>query len=271
MTQFASLVKEMNGAVVKPIKQKEFTSKQSRFKHLPEAGRSNGLLIAPSFVGKTTWLQSWLLDWYRGVYARIYVFSPNALTDEWKPIREYCSKQLGVDLEKEQCFFEDMDEAALNQIIETQFAVVAELKRQNHTSMYQDCVILDDLASEPKFHKNYGPLSVLFTRGRHAWIQTICSSQKWKLISPTARVNAHWIACFRLRNKQDLEAFLSELTAIYPYEVLLEMYEKAVGDQPYSFLFVDLKAQPPRFMVRFEQNMVPSGSGTRALSDRDAL
>ena len=98
-------------------KTKEFTSKQSRFKHLPEAGRSNGLLIAPSFVGKTTWLQSWLLDWYRGVYARIYVFSPNALTDEWKPIREYCSKQLGVDLEKEQCFFEDMDEAALNQIL----------------------------------------------------------------------------------------------------------------------------------------------------------
>jgi hypothetical protein len=261
----------MSGAVVKPINQKEYTSRQSRFKHLPEAGRSNGLLIAPSFVGKTTWIQSWLLDWYRGLYSRIYVFSPNALTDEWKPIRDYCEKSLGVDLAKEQCFFEDMDEAALNDIIQTQFAVVQELKRQNQTQMYQVCVILDDLASEPKFHKNYGPLSVLFTRGRHAYIQTICSSQKWKLISPTARVNAHWIACFRLRNKQDLEAFLSELTAIYPYETLLELYEKAVGDQQYSFLFVDLKAQPPKFYLRFDHLMVPSTPGARQLSDGDAL
>ena len=27
--------------------------------------------------------------------------------------------------------------------------------------------VLDDLASEQKFHRNYGPISELYTRGRH--------------------------------------------------------------------------------------------------------
>ena len=50
-------------------------------------------------------------------------------------------------------------------------------------------------------------------------------------------MNAHWIVAFKLRNKQDLDGLLQELTAIYPYEVLLQLYEEAVNDQPYSFLF----------------------------------
>ena len=64
---------------VEPISQPEWRSKQSKYPSLPEAGISNGLLVAPSFTGKTTWLSSWILDWYRGAYARIFIFSPNAL------------------------------------------------------------------------------------------------------------------------------------------------------------------------------------------------
>ena len=30
--------------------------------------------------------------------------------------------------------------------------------------------------------------------------------------------------------------------AIYPYEVLVQLYEEAVYDQPWSFLFINLKA-----------------------------
>ena len=69
--------------MVAPIQQPEWRkSKQSRYTTLPEAGISNGLLVAPSFTRKTTWLSAWLLDWYRGAYARIYIFSPNAFTPE---------------------------------------------------------------------------------------------------------------------------------------------------------------------------------------------
>ena len=86
-------------------------------------------------------------------------------------------------------------------------------------------------------------MTELYTRGRQFFIQTICSSQKWKLLSPTARVNAHWRVAFKLRNKQDLDGLLQELTAIYPYEVLLQLYEEAVNDQPYSLLVINMKKQ----------------------------
>ena len=73
-------------------------------------------------------------------------------------------------------------------------------------------------------------------------------------------MNAHWIVCFKLRNRQDLDGLLSELTAIYPYDVLLAMYEEAVNDQPFSFLFIDMKAPKEKmFSVRFEENLLPQG------------
>ena len=47
---------------------------------------------------------------------------------------------------------------------------------------------------------------------------------------------------------------LSELTAIFPFETLLAMYEEAVNDQPYSFLFINLKKpKEEMFSIRFEE------------------
>ena len=46
---------------------------------------------------------------------------------------------------------------------------------------------------------------------------------------------------------------LQELTAIYPYDVLQQMYEEAVNDEPYSFLF-NLKAPKEKmFSIRFHE------------------
>ena len=92
------------------------------------------------------------------------------------------------------------------------------------------------------------------------FIQTICSSQTWKSLCPTARVNAHWIVAFKLRNKQDLDGLFQELTAIYPYEVLLQLYEEAVNDQPYSFLFINIKKpKEEMFSIRFDEILAVEG------------
>ena len=59
---------------------------------------------------------------------------------------------------------------------------------------------------------------------------------------------------FKLRNKQDLDGLLQELTAIHPYEVLLQLNEEAVNDQPYSFLFINLKKpKEEMFSIRFDE------------------
>ena len=117
--------------LVNPINQPEWTSKQSKYPTLPEVGISNGLLVASSFTGKTTWLSSWLLEWYRGAYARIYKFSPNAFTPEWAPVKDYIERDLGVDLDEEQCLFETLDEEALSKIISTQKRVIAHQKSKS--------------------------------------------------------------------------------------------------------------------------------------------
>ena len=67
-------------------------------------------------------------------------------------------------------------------------------------------------------------------------------------------MSAHWIVAFKLRNKQDLDGLLQELTAIYPYEVLLQLYEEAVNDQPYSFFFINMMTPKEKmFSIRFDE------------------
>ena len=110
---------------VEPIQQRDWHSKQSQYPSLPEAGITNGLLVAPSFTGKTTWLSSWILDWYQGAYARIFIFSPKEFTPKWEPVKDYIEKVLGVEPDEEPFLFETLDEATLASIIDTQKKVIA--------------------------------------------------------------------------------------------------------------------------------------------------
>ena len=87
------------------------------------------MLVAPSFTGKTTWLSSWILDWYRGAYSRIFIFSPNVFTPEWEPVKDYIEKVMGVDPDDEPFLFEKLDEQKLASIISTQQKVIAHQKK----------------------------------------------------------------------------------------------------------------------------------------------
>ena len=41
----------------------------------------------------------------------------------------------------------------------------------------------------------------------------------------------------------------------YGYKKTMAMYRAAVDDEPYSFLYVDLLSNPPKFYIRFEKEM----------------
>ena len=58
---------------------------------------------------------------YRGVFERIYIFSPSiAVDDGWIPVKKYIEQDLGVNTEREQAYWEDWDEPALRRIIQQQ-------------------------------------------------------------------------------------------------------------------------------------------------------
>ncbi len=69
-----------------------------------------------------------------------------------------------MDPDDEPFLFETLDEAKLASIISTQKKVIAHQKKQKHNEMHAILIVLDDLASEQKIHRNYGPISELYTR-----------------------------------------------------------------------------------------------------------
>ena len=43
------------------------------------------------------------------------------------------------------------------------------------------------------------------------------------------------------------------------YKTTMEVYKSCIDDGPYSFLFVDLLANPPKFYCRFEKRVLVDG------------
>jgi hypothetical protein len=143
--------------------------------------------------------------------------------------------------DKEKFYFDNFDVSALTKIIDTQHKIVQYLKQNNKNKLFSILIIIDDFADNHLV--SHRPLiNALFTRGRHNNISTIVSTHKSRAISNIIRVNATELYVYRLRNYSDLEAFIDEVSAIYPKKTILEIYNLAT-DEPYSFLYVNLRAK----------------------------
>ena len=246
----------------------EYSSKQSSDPVVPLVP-CTGIFLGPSKSGKTVTLISLILEQYRGVFERIYIFSPSIdIDDGWIPVKKYIEEDLGVNTEREQAYWEDWDEAALRRIIQQQRKITEASKKLEMKKLYQVLVILDDVADMPQLHKPNGALDTLFIRGRHMQISTWVSSQKLRLISAAVRVNQQFLCCcWRLRNQHELDAVVEELSALLPKEQLYQLYEQATRE-PYSFLFVYyLKPRNEMFFKRFEERFAlekeADGSGAQ--------
>ena len=238
------------------------SKRQPDLEHLPQVPL-RGFLLGPSGSGKSAALVDMILRLYRGCFERVYVFSPSVHLDSvWVPVKEYVEKDLKV--EDEQCFFDTWDAEALRRIYETQVEVVKECKRRGMRRLYSILIVVDDFADNPTVSHQTGGysaggsmLNTLFVRGRHAYISTLVSTQKLRLLSNVIRVNAQFILVWRLRNRQELQSLLEELSAVHPIKTLQEMYELAVRE-PFSFWYILLTAKRPEemFFLRFEQRLV---------------
>ena len=213
-----------------------------------------------------------LVRLYKGCWARIYVFSPSVDVDSaWLPVKKYVEEGLGVDQQKEQCFFSHWDPAALQSIVDGQKKLVEYQKKQKHRKLHGICIVVDDFADDPRImHSQTGAaaggsmLNTLFVRGRHLNISTLVSSQKLRLVSSTIRVNLQFLLVWRLRNELELQQVMEEVSAVHDKKTLLEMYHLAV-DEPHSFWYILLTARKPEdmFFLRFEKRLVPIKDGPR--------
>ena len=132
-------------------------------------------------------------------------------------------------------------------------------------------IVVDDFADDQRVMASRtgsggSAINMLLTRGRHIFCSCMLSSQKLKAIGSICRINAQAIIIFKQRNRGELECILDEVSNYYDKKTLLQMYELAVHDQPYSFWYINLAASRLEdvFWLRFEQRMVPTAATTAA-------
>jgi hypothetical protein len=162
----------------------------------------------------------------------------------WNAVKKYSHKELGVDPDKEQCFFSEWNGGAdLMHVVNQHAAVTAYAKKQKHTSLYSILVVIDDWAESAQvMHDKKSPISSLFLRGRHQGISCIVSSQKLTALDPVLRVNSTFWVVFRIASGTELQALLEQFSALYSKDVLLAMYDRACCQEPYSFWYLDTTA-----------------------------
>ena len=232
---------------IKPIALKEYESKQSKYGHCSKLPMRS-MMVGPSGSGKTILLQNMVLDIYKDCFSRIYIFSPSINIDHsWNPVKDYIRDHIKPN-DRETIYFDNYDASALENIINTQHKVVLYQKEQNHNNIYQIRIIIDDFADSPEFTRQSKLLHQLYIRGRHQFISTITATQVFKAISPIVRKNITDLYVFRLRNYNDLEGIIEEVSALYSKKALHELYKEATSE-PYGFLYVKLTAKDKTEML----------------------
>ena len=118
----------------------------------------------------------------------------------------------------------------------------------------------DDFADSPEFTRQSKLLQQSYIRGRHQCVSTTTSTHVHKNISPVVRKNLTHLFVFRLRNANDLEAWIEELSAVYDKKTLHQLYSIAT-EAPHSFLHINLmsKHKEDMFYIRFQQQILPRG------------
>ena len=240
---------------VEPIDIPEYKCKNSKYDMMPKLP-ARMLCVASSTNDKTVLIQNLILKIYRGSFERIYIFSPTVNVDDtWTPVKKYITDVMKVDTEKEQVYYEEYDPIALKKLIETQHKVIDFQKKNKQKELFSILIVVDDFADDPKFVRYSNILHGLFTRGRHNAISCVLSTQKYNVLAPIIRLNASALFIFRLKNMNEVNSFLEENSALVDKKTLYDMYQQAINDAPYSFLYINTNAKDVNnmFHIRFEK------------------
>ena len=209
------------------------------------------MLVGPSGSGKTVLSTNMLLDIYKGCFSRIYSWSPSTDVDNTRePVNDYIRDHVKPN-DREQCYVDSYDPPELEQVINTQQKVI-DYQTRKHTNLYQILIVIDGFADDTNFTLKFQLLHQLYTRGRDYTISTVTPTQVYKQIPTTVRNNMTHLFIYRLRNHNDLESVVEELSAICDKKTLLHIHHEAVSEE-YSFLCVNMMGKDKRkmFMARF--------------------
>jgi hypothetical protein len=249
-----------------PEKQWTYRQPPEPFPRLP----SSGALLGPTASGKTTTLVAMLTGPMKKCFDYLWIFSPSARLDSsYEPLEKHIRGLKGGGL------VDEWDEQKLHEIVQKQREESEMEKRRGDTTrpLTATCIVLDDWIDRPDLmHKQGGLLVSLFIRNRHYGLSCIVLSQKMTSVSLTCRTNFRWMCIWRLRSAAELECVFSELSALYPIQTLRQIYEVAINDQDFSWLYVNMSARKKADMmfVRFEDRLLVNAAdeGQTEITDK---
>ena len=136
----------MDTIEIKPIKTKEYTVKQSKYKILKDALPMRTILCGASGSGKTILIQNMILNLFRDCFERIYIFSPSVNHDQtWEPVKSYIEdKLLLYETDEERFYFDEYEPEELEKIINNQKRLIEHMKKKNVKKLYSILVCIDD-------------------------------------------------------------------------------------------------------------------------------
>lgn len=237
-------------------------------------------LIAPKGSGKTTLIAN-LLDFYKGYFHDIYVFSPTLHSDEkWDYVRKRPLRGENVALKKflekkgkgdnpvvgrktvvddagkhdphipDDCFMTEYDEATLQQIMKNQMDAIETIEGLGGTKHLADRIlfIFDDLVGSSLFSgARRSPFKMLNTNHRHHSASLLMVSQAYKEIPKTVRTNFTALVCFEVPNESEVKVIYEENPVGMKREQWDVAYRYCVeGD--YGFMYINYK-RPKRLRV----------------------
>ena len=237
---------------------RKFHSKQSQLgEHLPSTA-FRIVLLGPGSSGKTLAMQSMILNHYRGVFQKMFLWSPTSRLDSgWEPVFRFMQRELGQDPEatgEEQCVWDTFSGADLEAVVEKHTKIVKELKsRRSDKSIELPNILLmcDDFADQVDVMRRSGFVTA-FLRLRHQQISCAVLSQRWRLLDPTVRVNLTGILVWRLRDVDELDQCIRSLGAKYGRDITMEIYKRCTKEK-YSFMYFN--ALTNTFYCRFEHEV----------------
>ena len=193
-----------------------------------------------------------LLTIYRDCFERIIVFSHSWNLDEsYTPLKKYM-EQKGWDLAE--CGYAGYNDEVLANIIAEQNRLIRYQKSKGMTKLWGLCLFFDDLIDSRAAMRGKN-LEILYARGRHMNISVITSTQAYRKVLNTVRMNSDHELIWRLRNGQDLEAWIQENEALVGRDLLYDIYMRATS-KPYGYLWVNKAADDDNDIFH------PNGLGT---------
>ena len=233
----------------------EFENRRAKLGALPDLNL-RWAFVGTSGSGKGVAMLDLLLRHYRGVFDRIYLYSKSSTIDKnWDPLRKYVEKELGVNQQEEQTFFDEFDAAALQEQMDLQMRVSEEAKKQGLKQVPQVLWIFDDLVDDASImHSNSNLIATLAIRSRHFGGNLWVSTQKFRALANIIRINLTALFIWpALSNRLERKAIIEEISGAYTPDQIEELLQH-VSKRKHGFLFVNLKADDPSEM--FQDSLV---------------